>query len=506
MLNRLFSVHQVADLLGSDPKGVNNWLDMGWLQSKRMPDGSIKISEKSLIDFLQKRGIDIGELMAKISAQEGEDSPGPDPSGETSEQIAAPTEESSPKEIDQPIEAALPPILRAPSPQPAPSGDPFSDSVHTILQEAIANRASHIHLEPRPDGLSLRMRIDGVLHDKTDLSLRLTKPGAPRLIREFKKLAALDPATHPQEGKFSSTVADSELQFHVVTCPTVWGEKIIVEVDEFDRTILELPELGLPDDDLSLMRRLLKQPGGVILVAGPPRNGKTTTLQAMLYEMKDSGRNMVALERNREIWLDGVTRCRVPESDLTFAEALTAFRGQDPDVIMLGDVTDPAVDVVNAALDGVLILGSLFARSTPVAVKMMLESAPRWAVAAGLLAVVDQRLMRRICPECKQQTNFSEQLLKELNLQPEDIDFPVYHGPGCKECSNTGYLGRTGVFSVLHVDEVIAEMLRIGTDPRDIYLNGSRGVMKTLWLGGLAKIRDGITSPAEFARIFPSVR
>ncbi len=505
MLDRLFSVYQVANLLGSDAKGVTNWLDMGWLQSKRMPDGSVKISEKSLIDFLQKRGIDIEELMAKISMQEGKLPDDPDSSAETSEQSVASTEESSPKEIEQSAEATLPAIVGAPRPQPASSGDPVNEAADALLQDAVANRVSHIHLEPSGEGLSLRMRIDGVVHDNSNLRIQLSKPAAPHLIQCFKDLANLDSTTRPQKGQFHSTIADREFQFHVVTCPTVFGEKVVVEVDELDRTILELPELGLPDDNLSLMRRLLKQSYGVILITGPPRNGKTTTLQAMLSEMKASGRSMVALERGREIRLDGVTRCRVPEANLTFAQALTAFRGQDPDVVMLGDVTDPAVDVVNAALDGVLIMGSLFARSTVVAVRMMLEVTPRWAVAAGLLAVVDQRLIRRICPGCKQQADLSEQMLEELGLRAGEIDFPVYQGFGCKKCSNTGYLGRIGVFSVLHVDETIAAMLRKGPEPGDI-LKSLRGAMKTTREAGLAKVRAGITSLTEFARIFPSAR
>ncbi len=506
MLSRLFSVYQVADLLGSDPKGVTNWIKMGWLQSKNMPGGSVKISEESLIEFLQKRGIDIEELMVKISLQEGE-LPGDSGSlAEASSQSGGSPEETSPKDSEQPAEAGSFAIEQTPKAHPTPSGDPVNEAADAILQDAVANQVTHVHLEPSREGMSLRVRIDGVVHDKANFKIQLPKQMAPRLIRRFKDLAALDPTTHPQEGQFHSTIAGKEFQFHVATCPTVWGEKVVVEVDELDRTIPELPELGFSDDDLSLLQRLLKQPNGIILIAGPPGNGKTTTLEAMLAEMKNSERTLVALESGREIRLDGVTRCQVPEAGLTFAEALAAFGKADPDVVMLADVTDPAVDIVSAALGGVLIMGSVSARSTITALKMMLESAPRWAVAAGLLAVVDQRLVRRICPECKQRTDFSKELLEAPGLRPEDVDFPVYHGPGCKECSNTGYLGRTGVFSVLHVDEIIAEMLRKGAEPHDIYLEGSRGAMKTLRLAGLAKVRAGITSLTEFSRIFPSAK
>ena len=509
MAERLFSIHQIADLLGTSQKAVKDWVDKGWMPFKRLPDGPIRIPEKGLVRFLKDRGIDLRAIMAEVAQREAEepyDSQMPEaPSTDRRETVA----EQEPQ-MGAAVSHALP--KRSPPPSPAAEQQyPVAQVAEAILQDAVAKRATHIHLDPCRDGLTLRARIDGVLYEKGNFRERLPKPVAAGLIAHFKALGGMKTEKMPrlQTGLFDSSIEGREVGFRLAIWPTVQGEKLVIRVDDHAGDVLALSQLGLGETEQSRLRRLLREPCGIILIVGPPGNGRATTLQAMLGELSSPTLDIVVLETEEITRLEGVTRCRIGgEQGVTAAEALRASRLQDADVIAVEQIADraSAAAAVEAAADGRLVLGSLLGKGSMDALEMMLEASERWPLASTLLAVISQRTVRKLCPKCKEQTNPDPDLLAELNLQAAEVDFPVYRPGGCQECSQTGYAGRTGLFSVLHVDETIAAMLRKGADTGEIELAAVRARMKTLRQAKLDKLREGIASLEELARVLPARR
>jgi type II secretory ATPase GspE/PulE/Tfp pilus assembly ATPase PilB-like protein len=506
MAQRLFTTGQMADLLGTNDGAVGHWIQKGWMPFRRLPDGSVRISEKDLIVFLKDRGVDISEIMAKVADSEPEqaiaEAPPEAPEAvEESAPVGAPSPEpdapEAPRE-DYPLTAASP-----------PEADPAAQVADAILCDAVAKNVSDIHLGCQPDGLSLRVRIDGVMHDRANFKRRLPKALAPRLIEHFKTLAGLGPsrAVRPVTERFRHSVDGSEREFRLAVCPGVVGESLVIHLLDGDRPP-GLSQLGFEPDDLSLVRRLLCQPCGMVLVSGLPGSGRGATLQAMLAGAHTPGRSVAVLERRTAVRLEGVHRCRAnPEEGFTSADALRALADQDSDVIVVEQIADraSAAAAVAAGLDGRLVLASVLAGSPADAVAMMLESSPPWELAPLLLAVIAQQTVRRICPDCREQIGASEDLLAELGLRPADVEGPVYRGAGCDKCSQTGFAGRTGVFSLLHVDEAVAASLRGSgpggnVDPSEVVAG-----MGTLAQAGLAKLRAGIVSLEELARALPRV-
>lgn len=544
MLERLFSTYQIADLLGASHGAVINWIEKGWLPVKHLPGKQVRISEKGLVRFLKERGIDMNAIMAKVAASEGQGSGGMESmnaSPSKGPDIPLPDE----LRVDTAIDATFPeaaavseedsvlkPLLvkvessapeEFPSPQEPPSSGPAVDDeaapavakpvdpavqvADALLEDAAARRVSHIHLDSVPDGLSLRVRIDGVLYERANFKSRLPKELAPRLIAHFKGLAGLEAAEtdRPQEGRFGFTVDGREMDLRLTTCPTVYGQRLVIHLLERDEGISALPQLGFAKEDLSRLEVMLDGRCGLILVTGLPGSGRATTLRAMLAGIDAAGRSLIAVESSGETRIEGVSRISVDDG-FTSAEALGGLGGQDADVIMVDDITDGSAmsAAVAAALAGRLVLAGLFARSTAVVLEMMLESAKRWPLASALLGVISQRTVRRICPECRREVTPTADLLDRLNIRADDVNFPICRGDGCDACSRTGYSGRTGLFSLLPADGAVAAAMRSGAGADEIEIAAERAGMKSLRRAGLDKVRAGITSLEEIARVLPA--
>ncbi|MHC4984323.1 MAG: ATPase, T2SS/T4P/T4SS family, partial [Planctomycetota bacterium] len=429
------STRQAAELLGTSEQAVMGWIRNGWLPFRKLSDGVIRISQTGLIHFLRDRGLDVKAIVDKVAAEEAQQFRPVEAAAESEAQRVA--EAGVRAEPEEPEFSAA----RAPSSE-AGKGDqaaPAAQVAEAILQDAVVKRASAIHLDPCPDGLTLRIRIDGVLHTKANFKQRLPKKLAPQLIAHFKELAGLevDDTARPQKGHFHSTLDGGEREFCVAALPGLPGERLTVHLVEPPPVPLGLSELALAKEDLELLGGVLREPFGMVVVAGQSRIGRTATLRAMVAELDTAARALVAVVRRSDVRLAGVTQCLVDDDGcFTMTEALRAAGDQDADVIVAGDVDDPAAvaAALELALDGRMVLASIPARAGASAIEMMLGSCPRWPLASALSAVVSQRTARVICADCRQEAQPQPDLLARLGIAREEIDFPVYRGTGCEKC------------------------------------------------------------------------
>lgn len=492
MPERLYTAYQVTNLLGVTLAEVVGWMQRGRLVFQRLPDGAVRIPGKALIRFLKREGIDLETIVAKFALREEE----PMPAGDLHEQT-----------LRLPVTEGVSEGFASTSPSSGQTEDAASQVAEAILRNAVAKRVSGVHLESRQDGLALRVRIDGTLHDKVNFKARLPKALAPQLIAHFKSLAGVDAEERqrPQTGCFRSNFDGREVTFHLATCPALHGEKLLIHVLD-PAAAPSLSQIGLSSEDESLIRDLSAQPAGMILAAGPPRSGRATTLRAILRELNTRQRDIVAIEKYAHIELEGINQSQVNlEVGFGFAEAVRAFGRQDPDVIMVEDIRDPqtARAALEVATDGRMVLGAVSARNCSQAMKMMLEAdVERWPLASVLLAIVAHRTVRKLCGECKSQVEPSSELTERLRRCGQEVNFPVQAGRGCDCCSNTGYSGETGLFSIMHVNETIASLIRQGAEAKDIELVAVRSGMRHLGQVGLEKVRSGETSLEEILRIF----
>ncbi len=534
MLERLFNTRQIADLLGANEAAVVDWIKKGWLPVRDMPGEQVRISEKGLVQFLRNRGIDMEAIIAGVAS---------DASGEQLPETVSPSPRVISPEESRPLSPEEPPREGRPQGTLAPEetfasqrdrvlpvavteeiehseshqADPADQVADAVLRDAVTKRVSHIHLDSCRDELSLRVRIDGLLHDKPNFKSHLPKGLGPRLVAHLKNLAGLEvtEVARPQAGSFRHDINGVQEDFHLATHPTVHGERLVICVPPRVKDAPALDGIGLGEYDLSSLRAMLDEPCGLILVAGLPGSGRATTLRAMLAEVNTTDKDVVALESRSEFPLEGVSRCRVngEKGFTTVADVLRSARDQDVDVILIDDIPDraAAVGAIEAVIDGKLVLAGVFAAgNSAVAMQMMLESAQSWTLASALLTVINLRTVRKICPKCRKmvtEPTFSgispaERLSEVKHCLRHHV---LYRGAGCDECSQTGYAGRTGLFSLLHIDGHVAAMLRNGADAGQIISSAEEAGMDTLYHAGLKKVRDGITSLEELSRVFPHI-
>lgn len=509
MPERMYSTYQVADLLGATPSEVGEWIRKQWLPVKHYADGPARISETGLIQFLKQRGVDIEAVMAKVVVREAQSERDWE---EVHEGQVVPASAVGPPLLEAlpaagPSDAAdTAKSAEAPKPADGPSpADAAARVAEAIMKDAAARHASHIHLEFGRNGLALRLRIDGVLHDKLNFSRRLPRALGPWVVERFVELAGADPAQRqrPQAGSFFHSVDGREIDFHISACPTLHGEKLLVRLLERRRALPDLAQLGLDAPDQRSIQRVLAEPAGLILVAGPPRSGTTTTLLAMLETLVSPERNVVAVEDSAALEVEGLVQS-CPAGDFTFAEAVQASAAQDADAIMVGGIVEPGVAraAVKAAAGGRLVLGAMRAHSAPASAGALLAMGvgPE-LLSSVLLAVIAQRLLRKLCDDCKCRADPPKKLLEELALRPRELGSATYAARGCPRCSKTGYSGRTGVFSVLEMDQAISALLRGGADVGTMERAALRHGMKPLRQAALEKVRAGVTSLEEVARI-----
>ncbi len=373
---------------------------------------------------------------------------------------------------------------------------PAVSFVNQTLIKAINLGASDIHIEPYEGQSFVRLRLDGMLHNYTQIPLSLHE----QVVSRIKVLANLNVAEKriPQDGKIAVKVGKRHLDIRVSVVPTVFGERVVLRLLEKGGKILRLEDLGLWEEDLLKLKRLSQKPYGIVLATGPTGSGKSTTLYAIIMEIKSPKKNIITIEDPPEYQIEGVSQIQVnPKVGLTFATGLRAILRQDPDVIMVGEIRDSetAQIAVQSALTGHLVLSTLHTNDAPSAITRLFDlGIEPFLIASALEGIIAQRLVRKICPYCKEEYRPSKEELKELGLSG---DHTFYRGRGCEQCMGTGYRGRTGIFEVLEVDEEIKKLIvktQSATDIRNFAR--SRG-FKSMLEDGIRKVLSGITTPEE---------
>ncbi len=381
-------------------------------------------------------------------------------------------------------------------------GSPVINLVNYLVLQAIRKNASDIHIEPSRKFGTVRFRIDGQLVEM----LRPRRDIYPAIISRIKVMARLDIAEQrlPQDGRCQVIADGKEVDLRVSTLPTVMGEKVVIRVLDKQRLTFNLDELGILPDTLGIIKQLLKKPYGLVLVTGPTGSGKTTTLYSALELIKSPSRNIVTVEDPVEYQIDLVNQVQADGTrGMKFASALRSILRQDPDVIMVGEIRDAetAQVAVQAALTGHLVLSTLHTNDSISAITRMLDmEVESYKLAAALVGVVAQRLVRTICPNC--QTNYypPAEYLQALHYQG-DLRRSFSRGEGCRECFDTGFKGRTGIYEVLPADAELRRMIAKNTPLESIRDWYAEQGLPTLLEGGLRLAEQEKSSLEEVARI-----
>ena len=381
---------------------------------------------------------------------------------------------------------------------------PVIKLVNLMLVQAIKDRASDIHIEPFEKQLRLRYRVDGVLYDSTAPPKGLQSAIASRI----KIMANLDIAERrlPQDGRFRIKLAGRDVDLRVSVLPTVHGEKIVMRVLDKGNLSLNLESLGLPPDDLQKFKNAIDAPHGMILMTGPTGSGKTSTLYAVLTQLNTSDVNIVTVEDPVEYQMMGVNQVQVkPEIGLTFAGGLRSILRQDPDIVMVGEIRDSeTADIaVKAALTGHLVLSTLHTNDAPGAIARMVDMGIEpFLVSSSVLMVCAQRLLRKICPHCKETLKIPPDVISRLSLNHEEVAATTYYrGRGCSRCKDTGFLGRMAILEVLSVTNAIREQILHDTSAKALKDLALKEGLRTLRLAGLEKAKAGLTSLDEVLRV-----
>jgi type IV pilus assembly protein PilB len=381
---------------------------------------------------------------------------------------------------------------------------PVIKLVNLMLVQAIKDRASDIHIEPFEKQLRLRYRVDGVLYDSTAPPKGLQSAIASRI----KIMANLDIAERrlPQDGRFRIKLAGREVDLRVSVLPTIHGEKIVMRVLDKGNLNLNLEGLGLPPDNLQKFKNAIDAPHGMILMTGPTGSGKTSTLYAVLTQLNTTDVNIVTVEDPVEYQMSGVNQVQVkPEIGLTFASGLRSILRQDPDIVMVGEIRDSeTADIaVKAALTGHLVLSTLHTNDSPGAIARLVDMGIEpFLVSSSLLMVCAQRLLRKVCPHCKEAFKVPPDVTSRLGLTDEEVSSNTYfRGRGCPRCKDTGFLGRLAILEVLSVTNALREQILHDTSAKVIKDLALKEGLKTLRLAGLEKAKAGLTSLEEVLRV-----
>ncbi len=369
---------------------------------------------------------------------------------------------------------------------------PVVKLVDLIIRQAIDERASDIHIEPFKNKISLRYRIDGKLYEIPPPVRHLHLP----IISRVKILAKLDIAEKrlPQDGAFLVRIGERPIDIRVSTIPTIYGEKVVMRLLDRSEVILDLNRLGFDQKQLEPMRKAINAPYGLVFLTGPTGSGKTTTLYAILNEIKSPTKNIVTIEDPVEYKLEGINQVQIkPEIGLTFAAALRSFLRQDPDIMLVGEVRDleTAQICIRSALTGHLVLSTLHTNDAPTAVSRLMDiGIEPYMLAPSILAIIAQRLVRRLCPDCKEAYEPTKDQLANINLKAELI----YRAKGCAKCNNTGYRGRACIAEVMMVNDEIRDLINRKASFQKIREAAKANGMQGLYEAGLKKVEDGVTS------------
>jgi type IV pilus assembly protein PilB len=381
---------------------------------------------------------------------------------------------------------------------------PIIRIVNTVLLYALKDGASDIHIEPQQKGVRIRYRIDGVLHEQMKIPQYVLNP----LISRIKIMSEMNIAERriPQDGRIKLTMQGKEFDMRVNTCPTVWGEKIVMRILDKSSVMLGLDKIGLYPDHQDELLDIATQPNGMLYVCGPTGSGKTTTLYSLLNVVSTIEKNVSTVEDPVEYQLPGLTQVQVNrKAGLTFATALRAFLRQDPDVIMVGEIRDleTAEIAVQASLTGHFVLSTIHTNDAPsTATRLGDMGVEPFLISASLTGALAQRLARRICSNCKEEYVPPRETLMRFGFDPlKNPDQKFWHGRGCDVCKQTGYKGRTGLYELMRVNEEMQELIVRRSPVTELREAARANGMRTLQEDGFMKCRDGHTTVEEVMRV-----
>lgn len=381
---------------------------------------------------------------------------------------------------------------------------PVIKLVNLILVDAIKKGASDIHIEPYEKILRVRYRIDGMLYEVMKPPLKLKNA----IVSRLKIMSNLDIAERrlPQDGRIKLKLGKGkEMDFRVSVCPVIWGEKVVMRLLDKGALQLDMTKLGFDPKPLADFKAAITKPYGMILITGPTGSGKTTTLYSALSELNKISHNISTAEDPVEYNLQGINQVQMHDDiGLNFAAALRSFLRQDPDIIMVGEIRDfeTAEIGVKAALTGHLVLSTLHTNDAPGTVTRLLNMGVEpFLVASSVNLIQAQRLMRKVCQECKELTEVPAQALLDLGVAESEIEsYTVYRGVGCRTCNNTGYKGRVGIYEVMTISEELKEFILNGASTLELKREAVRQGMDTLRMCALKKLKIGLTTIEEVLR------
>jgi general secretion pathway protein E len=378
------------------------------------------------------------------------------------------------------------------------------NAVEFMLQHAYDTRASDIHIEPKREFSLIRFRIDGVLHDIQTLPRLVHKA----VVSRIKTMSRLDIAEkrRPQDGRMKTSRGGTEVELRVSTLPVAFGEKAVLRIFDPGVLIQELPALGFEVEELEQFNDFISRPHGIVLVTGPTGSGKTTTLYSALQAIANRDINVTTIEDPIEMVYEEFNQTAVQtRADVTFASALRHILRQDPDVIMVGEIrdTETAQYAVQAALTGHLVFSTLHTNDAASSITRLADlGVERFMITSTLIASIAQRLVRKVCVHCAEDHFLSDEDARTLRLSvPEGKRVKVKAGRGCAECRSTGYLGRTGLFEILQVDEVVKQLILENADTPKLKREAVRAGMRTLRQAALRKLAHGLTTFEEVVRV-----
>ena len=436
------------------------------------------------------------------------------------------------------------------------SSSPVVQSINSIFLKAIRNNVSDIHFEPFSKKVVVRFRLDGVLHEITEFQ----KSIYPQIVSRIKILAKLNVAEKrlPQDGRIRVKIGKRDVDMRVSTLPTIFGERVVIRLLDKTNRILTLEELGFSEEDKEKYERIIKKPYGIVIITGPTGSGKTTTLYASLLKLKTPRKNIITIEDPVEYQIDGISQIQVnPKIDLTFANGLRSILRQDPDIIMVGEIRDleTAKISIHASMTGHLVLSTLHTNDAPSTVARLVDMGIEpFLIASSLEGVIAQRLVRKVCENCKTSVNLTdleiEQIIynyktylakkglkekdfsyfKNLSHITDDIekslkdivsykwddkilneyikDFKDYlknkkinKGLGCEECLGTGYKGRIAIYEIMEVDEELRALISKNAETSVLRDKAIKKGMKTLVQDGIEKVLNGITTLEEVLQV-----
>ncbi|MCW5941306.1 MAG: Flp pilus assembly complex ATPase component TadA [Fimbriimonadaceae bacterium] len=382
---------------------------------------------------------------------------------------------------------------------------PIIRLANALIQQAIADRASDIHVEPQQRHVRIRYRIDGVLMEAMTVPKNLQAP----LISRLKIMADMNIAERriPQDGRIEVRTQSKDFDLRVSAIPTPFGEKIVMRILDKSSVMIGLNKLGFLEENQAIIEDLTAQPNGMFLCTGPTGSGKTTTQYSVLNKLNVVGVNILTVEDPIEYQLGGIAQVGVNrKAGLTFATALRSFLRQDPDIIMVGEMRDleTAEIAIESSLTGHLVLSTLHTNDAPSATLRMIDMGVEpYLIAATVIGVLAQRLARRLCPECKEPYEIEMRELMRFGIiagEPDEM-VQIYRPVGCENCRNTGYRGRTGIHELMVINDEIAELVVRRAPLADIRAAAKANGMKELREDGLKKVLAGVTDPTEVRRV-----